>query len=350
MITTLFRLMKVLALKWRRLGDTALWTSALEALRSLPECQVDIAYPEAYAALFENDPRFARQYHLKSGVRDSWPLYAEMREARYDWILVFHASRRGLWSAYLSGAKKRALHHHSREGKNYFSQCAVPARGQPGPATERDLNLVRALGWQGPSPSPKLVPNAGQVEKASLLLSSLKIQGQKPLVVMSPFASRPAKQWPLSRYSELGTILRANCDVVFMYESERTFRSVEDRRCLERAGTLIHTPRLSDALGILAKAQLFVGSDSGLKHVACAYDIRTLTLFGPESLGEWHPYDIGQHPVFQQRVGCRDHDPEDPLYAWCGVEVCPMASHGCLLQTSVANVLGEIEFMLKLPT
>jgi ADP-heptose:LPS heptosyltransferase len=40
----------------------------------------------------------------------------------------------------------------------------------------------------------------------------------------------------------------------------------------------------------LNKLRLFIGNDSGLRHMAAALGIKTLTLFGPENPVEWHPY------------------------------------------------------------
>ena len=40
----------------------------------------------------------------------------------------------------------------------------------------------------------------------------------------------------------------------------------------------------------MRKLALFVGNDSGLRHIAAALGVRTVTLFGAENPVEWHPY------------------------------------------------------------
>jgi ADP-heptose:LPS heptosyltransferase len=36
--------------------------------------------------------------------------------------------------------------------------------------------------------------------------------------------------------------------------------------------------------------KFFIGNDSGLRHIAAAFGIKTITLFGTENPVEWHPY------------------------------------------------------------
>ena len=60
--------MKILAIKWRQLGDTVLWTSALEALRlHYPKAEIHLALPKAYVPLFSGDSRFHRLLPLTRG-------------------------------------------------------------------------------------------------------------------------------------------------------------------------------------------------------------------------------------------------------------------------------------------
>jgi len=89
-----------------------------------------------------------------------------------------------------------------------------------------------------------------------------------------------------------------------------------------------------------------VGSDSGVKHLACAFNIPTVTLFGPESVGEWHGYDSVRHRVIQKPVGCRNENGESPAYGWCGETVCPLSSHACMTQITPAEVAANLAHVL----
>ncbi len=321
--------MKILALKWRRLGDTVLWTSALEALRQLyPSAEIDIAFDEPYAPLFESDSRFQNRYLLSNDPNRQNVIANQWRARGYDWALVFHANSKSRRLARRARAKRNLFHHHDRRGLRFGSSLEIVDVGKAMPATERDLNVVRTLGYQGPTPETRIFTK--------------RAINATPLILLSPGASRPAKRWPMEHYLALAKALTGNRVAVIAQSAEdfESVRPIFDR--LNAVAPVHFTPTLKQAIELVGQARLFVGGDSGLKHLAIALGVRTLTLFGPESMGEWHPYDPKTHPALQKFVRCRTQDAQDPRYAWCGVEVCPLASHACLTQIAPEEVAATI--------
>lgn len=326
--------MKILALKYRRLGDTVLWSAPLQALRDhFPQAQIDLVLPRAYAELFTGDARFQNVFGVQDAA-DIALLRKVWREARYDLALVFHASHRTRRWARAARARRTLIHHHDRRGRRFGSDTAIVDAGRPMHAIDRDLNVVRTLGWKGTAPSPRVrrpPPDAPGWTST------------RPKILLGPSASRPSKRWPLENYARLTRLLEDRAEVRWIANSAEEFRLFW--RPSEAQGPWIFTPTLQDASRWLASADLFVGSDSGIKHLAIALGVRTLTLFGPESLAEWHPYDLDAHPVLQQAVGCRDRDAHDPRFAWCDAFTCPLASHACLRLTTpetVAHAIGRV--------
>jgi heptosyltransferase III len=99
--------------------------------------------------------------------------------------------------------------------------------------------------------------------------------GHRSTVVIHPFSGSARKNWPLGRFRELAS---------------RLSRQVE-----WTAGPEEKLPEATrfDDLGELAQwmagADLFIGNDSGITHVAAALGMRTLALFGPTSPRTWAP-------------------------------------------------------------
>lgn len=298
----------VLAIKTRRLGDTVLWTSSLQALLDLG-CEVEIVYPKAYQALFRHDPRFPVQYFIEDGSPPT---------RTYEAVLNFHASPSSAKYAKRVKGHVHIIHSHSRIPKLFGSTTAIPNLGVPMKATERDLNVVRALGWSGDAPTTKLFFTG----KSRLL------KKEKPWLLLGTESSRPSKEWPLEYYAQLARLLSDRYSIGFFAENVQ--RVNNDPRYIELSKHAIHlaTPTLDDVLADMSGASYFVGGDSGLKHVAVALGVRTLTLFGPESIGEWHCYE--NHLALQIPVSCRTEDPEPSGFEWCAAEHCPLASHACL--------------------
>lgn len=82
--------------------------------------------------------------------------------------------------------------------------------------------------------------------------------------------------------------------------------------CASRPGILEHADLLTMA-GQLAHADLFVGHDSGLTHLAAALHVPTVALFGPTDRRRWAPR--GSHVTVLTGEPCRCH-------GWDAVQAC----------------------------
>lgn len=310
--------MKILAIKARRLGDTVLWTSALEALRSLNPTCLDIAYSKYYKELFENDPRFQEQYFLSGELLENLKYRRVWQQKKYDYVLNFHASPTSAFLCSLVKAPKKIIHYHDRAGKKAFGSLPIPNLGMPMSAIERDLNVVRALGWEGISPRTKIF----------LENPPHKIKNR---IIFGLGASRPSKQYSLEYFLRASKALHKDFEIFFNHDSENIFKeNLFWKEELSKYGKFAITKDIRSLKRLLASSSLYIGSDSGVKHLAIALGVKTLTLFGPESIGEWHGYDLSEHPVLQIDMACRDKDPKDKKFSWCGAFNCPHGSHACM--------------------
>jgi len=185
-------------------------------------------------------------------------------------------------------------------------------------AIERDLNAVRAIGWKGESPKTKILFKKG----------SLPV---KKRIVLGLGASRPSKQYSLEYFARASRLLKNDYELIFNHDSENLLKQNSFwQKELSKYGNFLITKDLNSLMSLLSSAEMYVGSDSGVKHLAIALGVKTLTLFGPESIGEWHCYDQNEHPVLQIDMACRNNDPSDKKFAWCGEFQCPHGSHACM--------------------
>ena len=182
-------------------------------------------------------------------------------------------------------------------------------------------------------------------EEGLAALTAQKVDLRKPLIALSVSASRPSKLWGLEKYIRLTEMLREMGQPVILYDDIKALPA-PFFEWIKKWAIPVHTAKLSTLMGCLGHAKLFIGSDSGVKHVAAALGTPTLTLFGPESVGEWHGYPKDHHRYLQIPVPCRFNDPEPKEFSWCGVERCPLASHVCLSLISPEMVLAEAQQLL----
>jgi ADP-heptose:LPS heptosyltransferase len=336
---------KILAIKWRRLGDTVLWTASLDALRQFyPHAEIDIAFPAPYTPLFEGHSSFQTLFPLKSDKTTLSRFTSAWIARQYDLVVCFHASDSLRRLARQANGKKTLIHHHSRKGLRFGSDLPIVSAGKPMNAIERDLNVLRTLGWNGKNPGTRVHCTTPWKERALRQMAESGSDPRRPILILSPGASRLSKRWPLQHYASVAEKLSASHQVIVLAETMETLGpdTLAVAR-LKNVAQLVFTPLLEDAIGMLALAQTYLGSDSGLKHLAAALGVPTFTLFGPESVGEWHPYDPSKHSALRNRVECRFEDKDNPEFAWCGEEVCPLASHACMALTRPDEVIAAIE-------
>ncbi len=367
---------KILAIKLRALGDTILMTAPLLELRkAYPDAEIHVVVTEAWAPLLEHHPAVD---HIISYVRHSGPasrakaiarLAMSLRKQKYDCVVNFHASPSSSTLAYALGAKVRSIHFHGHKDRNRYSTVEITGKGVVKPVIERDMDTIRALGLQIPAGSlPKIFLDNQEVMRAHHRIEKMGLYG--PLLGLGIGASRNTKVWPLDRFASMAIRW---CDqyrgsvILFHSRSEeaysRAFFDAVDRKLVEwyadpsarkavRARILaeVEVP-LRLLASMLRNLSLYLGNDSGPKHLAVSVGTPTVTLFGPEDPFEWHPYSVDQHPYhFIEGLPCRK-DQLPGFRPWCGLHDCIKEEHRCMKQISEDEVFRTIERMAeKMPT
>jgi ADP-heptose:LPS heptosyltransferase len=102
-------------------------------------------------------------------------------------------------------------------------------------------------------------------------------------IVLAPSASFAPKRWPIRSFLELAKKIIDSTDfkVVILAGPEDKFCEVFNELKSERLLNLQGKTSLSESMGILAKSKFCIGNDSGINHIAEAYGVPVLTIFGP---------------------------------------------------------------------
>ena len=112
-------------------------------------------------------------------------------------------------------------------------------------------------------------------------------------LIIAPGANWPGKKWPAEKY---GIIVRKNLELK-LFEAALIVGSIEDKAenlAIDFSNLPVLDLRgqttLTQVAAVLSKADLFVGNDSGLGHIASGVGVRTITLFGPGSPQRYRPW------------------------------------------------------------
>lgn len=363
---------KILALKLRSLGDTVLMTAALNELkRAYPQAEIHVAVTSTWAPLLESHPAikklwtYDRYVERAARAKAAARLALKLRKERFDCVINFHASPSSSMISFATGARVRSVHFHGHKDRNRHSTVTVPGKGVLKPIIERDMDTVRALGVHvPPGRLPQIYLQASEKNEARDTISRLGLP--TPVMMIGLGASRPTKRWPVDRFAslavewalkkqggilaiagpdesaEIKNFLKAVDDHLSLAVPDATQRSVVRSRI-----TSEHQLGLRKLAALISQASVFVGNDSGPRHIAVAVETPSVTLFGPEHPFEWHPYPTDRHPyLFIDNLPCRrDALPGYP--AWCGIQPCITEEHKCMREIGVDQVFAECERVSK---
>lgn len=110
-------------------------------------------------------------------------------------------------------------------------------------------------------------------------------------VLIHPGSGGRSKCWPVERFEELAAFwTRAGRQVVWMVGPvEQEWYGEPFRRRLLRSGPVFCEEDLIRAASVIAAADLFVGNDAGVTHLAAALGRPVIALFGPTDSRVWRP-------------------------------------------------------------
>jgi len=325
--------------KNRALGDSLMGLASVSYLRSLfPQSTIIYAVPAWVAPLYEASKTDADIiYPLKlKNLGDILELYTDLINLKVEVIHEMHLSGRGqkVFSIFSLLKNIPFTSHNHHETK----KTLVIDQGVKKELIQRDLDgLYSFYGLHQKCPNfldftPKLDP----VEKLK----------KYPMVILGVVATRQTKIWPLENYVELARLIYQKfpkTEVVIPLSKSSEDEEIKQQLCsLDLPNNVsIKNWDLNYLPIAFSQAILYIGNDTGLKHLAIAVGIKTYTFFGPEPALEWHPYNSQAHPYFYlENLACRTR-----THHYCGLRVCDLPSKNmeCLKIFKASTVFEKIE-------
>ena len=276
-------------IRLRSMGDTVLTTPALALLkRARPDLRVLVVVERPWDRLLEGNPAVDEVVRLPN----RWAAIAALRRARVELCLNLHGGPTSAWMTLLSGARWRAGFGHFAPSAMY--NVPIPrAQEILGLASDAPVHTAEHLA----SAMMFLGAPRGEIPAARLFAGPSPHQGGYAVVHVAAAAGN--KRWPAERFAELGRWLRRGPGleaVMLAGPGQGTvLASLGEFTCLDHLS-------LGEMMALLQGAQLFVGNDSGPAHVAAAFGVPCVVIFGPSNAAVWHPWRT-RHQVVQAPTG-----------------------------------------------
>ena len=278
--------MRVLLVKMSSLGDVVHTLAAVtDALRARPDLSIDWVAEESYQSIPGWHPGVRRviPVALRRWRRSPWPMIrdqqwfkfrTELRRDVYDLVLDAQGLIKSGWIARQArGTVAGRSRQSAREplAAAFYQQKHEIDLSLPEVEQLRQL-FARALDYPVPGTpadfgiDPKRIPSANRTPG---------------YVVLAHGAAWKSKLWPVESWVSLARTLAGEGLKVLLPWGGDEERARAEHIAASCAGEVLPRLDIPQIAGVLAQADLVVGLDTGITHIAIALGRPTITLYGP---------------------------------------------------------------------
>lgn len=323
-------------------GDTVLTTPSLAALKkTFTHAQITVLAKPWVQPLLVNHPAVDRMLIMNKGrglvgsIRGLARIVSHLRNERFDLAVLFQNAFEAAFLASMGTVRYRIGY--NTDGRGFLLTHAVIRDDHILHLHQVHyyLGLLEAMGWQGERGTPNLFLDNGDIGSTSRMLSSYGIADNHPVMGFNPGATYgSAKRWPEERFATIGDWAADRWHAKVLL-----FGSAKEREIGIRISQLMrHSPinlcgqtTLGQAMALIKRCNFFLTNDSGLMHIAAAFHVPLVAIFGPTN-----PVTTG--PISEHAAIVRHEFDCSP----CLKETCP-SDHRCMLSIQPDEVWEEME-------
>ena len=295
---------RFLAIQIKRIGDLILTAPALGRLRrARPEAEIVLVTMGAAGQLVPAIPAVDRHFSYRYG-RPNALLWSSLVGDRYSAVLDFNGADRSVFMTWLTRAPIRATYEKRARGRIREAVYTHTSGAKLRPLHTVDhmnalldtLDLPVEVADGGEEPAPMVMPDAIQAGvDARLAERGL----DRPFAVIHPGTARPEKYWQADRWAEVVKSLGER-DLVPVITGGT---EAEERRHLDQLLDALPADRqpvvlagelsLLETAAVIRRASLALGVDTAAMHLADAFRVPQVVLFGPTNPYHWRPRHAG---------------------------------------------------------
>lgn len=301
------------------LGDAVMATPALESLKaSYPNARFTLMGSAVTVSLFEGDDRVERLVvdESKKGTNRVFWLYRKAKElGSFDIAVTLQNSLLSALFLYFGGSKVRLGY--AREFRSLFLTHA-PKENKKIHQVLRYLELVKPF--------------------CSVITEKLRITSTatpKNLCIINPGAAYgEAKRWDGKKFGEVAAALSKEYDIAIVGAPNEVSIGAQVEKTLRAHGVtnyrnVVGKTAMRELIDLIASAKLFITNDSGPMHIAAAFAVPTVAIFGSTDEKETAAWGNPHYAVVKKDMACRP----------CKKRTCPLKHHDCMRLIEVSDVV-----------
>lgn len=316
--------MKILIILPNWLGDALMATPAIEALCDVyPDAQLTLVGSYVSLEALKHHPKCTRAYvdETKKGGSRLLNTYRFAKTlGRHDMAVTFrnqlHSSLLLFWSGTPITAGRRSAH-----SLALLIHALKPSH--PSHLVEQYRDIAQSL-------------SSEPLEIGHLKLHIPPYAYERPTLGINPGATYgSAKRWYPDKFAEVARAFSDRYDVViFGGPSEVAMANDIEARLEGIAVTnLAGKTSVSELCARIGGLNLFVTNDSGPMHVAAAYAVPTVAIFGPTRHLETSQWKNEKSVIVRHEMEC----------APCMKRECPLGHHECMKGITATEVIDAVK-------
>ncbi|MFW2308087.1 glycosyltransferase family 9 protein [Aliarcobacter butzleri] len=297
------------------LGDAIMATPAIENLiKTYPDAQITLLGSFVSTQAFQGYPNIKRVIiddTKKSGNRYKNLISLAKSIGRVDLAISFRRSISSKFMMFFIKAKKKF--NYRRLTKKEIHLCI-----RYNDFVNKVLNLKNEVG--------------------DLKLYFKPFNYDKPTLGINPGATYgSAKRWYPEEFAKIAIEMSKKYDIViFGGPSETNIAKDIENELVSKGITnyqnLAGKTTIPELIEKIAGLDLFITNDSGPMHIAAAYKVKTIAIFGPTKFTETNQWNNPNGEIVTKNLDC----------APCMKRVCPLKHHKCMKNITAADVLNVI--------
>jgi len=163
--------------------------------------------------------------------------------------------------------------------------------------------------------------------------------GQKPILGINPGASYgSAKRWYPEEFAKVASELSNQYDILIFGGPDEKDIAMDIEKSLIEKGidnyqNLAGETTISNLINHISKLDLFITGDSGPMHVAAAFQVPTVAIFGPTKDDETSQWMNEKSIIVKKNLDCQP----------CMKRTCPLQHHDCMNLIKAVDVLSAVK-------
>jgi len=250
-----------------------------------------------------------------------------LKKEKFDIVLVPHPSFQSALLSYLSGSKRR-VGFSNNPGRLFFTDI-VPFDKKKH-QLERYLDILTALDI-----SPKNEKTVIYVDGKNEKWAADILGNESFLIGINPGSVWETKRWLPERFAEVAdrlVSLFGGKAVIVGGSGDVSAADSVERRMSSKPVNLTGKTTLKQLSALIKRCRVFITNDSGPMHIAAAFDVPTVAIFGP-TVKEFGFFPYSQKSiVVENNVSCRPCGKHGP-------RKCPGKTFACMSGISSGDVI-----------